>query len=90
MSLQAVELTESEPQAGDSLTYAFYLETEPEQVVLLQTLIESYEGLAAVRTVGMNPPTICVMCTAGTLEPVKELLTWFIDNKYLTLTGERT
>jgi hypothetical protein len=75
---------EDEPLSpSDSEAWVYELGVESEQVVLLQGLFESYEGLATVRTVGFDPPRVNIICTKDTVNDVGDLLAWFHENGQL-------
>ncbi len=78
-------ITEEQQGPADSETWGYELGVESEQVVLLQGLFESYEGLATVRTIGFDPPRVNVLCTKDTVDEVGRLLAWFHENGQLSL-----
>lgn len=64
--IQSVEL--------DEHARAIFLQLPPSDVVLLQALIESYEGVATVRTIDLKRSLVCVVTTASLLETTCQLL----------------
>ena len=64
--IQAVEI--------DDHARAIFLELPPSDVVLLQALIESYEGVATVRTIDLKRSLVCVVTTASLLGTTIEVL----------------
>jgi hypothetical protein len=46
----------------------------PEQVVFLQSLLETYEGLATVRTVDVETSTVVLICSDSGKQDVQALL----------------
>ena len=58
--IQTVELDDS--------ARAIFLELPPSDVVMLQALIESYEGVATVRTIDLKRCLVCVVTTVSLLD----------------------
>lgn len=67
----------------DDGTKAFFIEINPSRVVLFQALVESYEGIATVRTLDREQslvevafPSILEEECQGMLEGIKRLCQW--------------
>ena len=58
----------------DTIARAIFLELPPSDVVLLQALIESYEGVATVRTIDLKRSLVCVVTTASLLDTTISVL----------------
>lgn len=58
----------------DEGTRALYLEVPGEKVVILQALVESYEGLGLVRTLNIRKSLICILTTPSMLDACLEML----------------
>lgn len=58
----------------DSCACAFYIEVPTSRMVLLQALLESYEGLATVRTLDPKRSLIAVITTISLLEDCRATL----------------
>ena len=58
----------------DPDTVAFYLEVPRNQVVLLQTFFELYDGVGTVRTVDGERALVCVLTTPSMAEDCRKVL----------------
>lgn len=58
----------------DEGTRALYLAVPGENVVMLQALIESYEGVALVRTLNIRKSLVCIITTPSMLEDTLTVL----------------
>ena len=58
----------------DKIARAIFLELPPSDVVMLQALMESYEGVATVRTIDLKRSLVCVVTTASLLETAVAVL----------------
>jgi len=58
----------------DQFARAIFLEIPPSEVVLLQAIFESYEGVATVRTIDLKRSLVCLVTTVGLLETTIEVL----------------
>ena len=63
-----------QPVVIDEHTVAFYLFVDGAQIVLLQATIESYEGLATVRTVDIERSLISMITTPDQVADCQTLL----------------
>jgi hypothetical protein len=69
----------------DPNTVAYYLEIPRNQVVLLQTYFELYDGVGTVRTLEGDRAVVCVLTTPSmakdcreVLEGIREQVTWAV------------
>ena len=62
------------PVALDDQTYALYLQVPGPNVVLLQAVSETFEGLGTVRTIDIKRSIVCVLTTTSQLEECLRLL----------------
>jgi hypothetical protein len=62
------------PVVLDEHTVAFYLRINSAQVVIFQAIIESYEGIATVRTVDIEQSLISVLTTHDQVSDCQTLL----------------
>ena len=62
------------PVVLDPHTVAFYLRINSAQVVIFQAIIESYEGIATVRTVDIEQSLISVLTTHDQVADCQTLL----------------
>lgn len=60
MSEAPLQLT---PVSLDENTLAFYLDVPGSQVVMLQAIFETHEGVGTVRTIDIRRSLICVLTT---------------------------
>jgi hypothetical protein len=67
----------------DPETIAYYLEVPRNQVILLQTYFELYDGVGTVRTLEGERAVVCVLTTPsmakdcrGVLEAIREQVAW--------------
>lgn len=67
----------------DEHTWALYLQVDGAQVVLLQALFETYEGLGTVRTLDIRKSLVCILTTppqlkdcCGALESMRGEIEW--------------
>jgi hypothetical protein len=58
----------------DSITVTFYLKVPRNQVILLQTYFELYDGVGTVRTISSPDPIVCVMTTRDLIEDCVNVL----------------
>lgn len=58
----------------DEWTSAFIIDVDPAHVVLLQALLESYEGLATVRTLDAAQGRLCIFCPSDSEEDCEAFL----------------
>ena len=58
----------------DEGTRAIYISVPGENVVLLQALVESYEGVAIVRTLNIRKSLVCLLTTPSMLEDTLKVL----------------
>jgi hypothetical protein len=62
------------PDIIDEGTIALYLKVPGEKVVLLQALVESYEGVAIVRTLNIRKSLVCIITTPSMLDTCAAML----------------
>lgn len=69
--------------AVDEITRAIYLDMPREQIVVLQALLELYEGVATMRTVDAKKGVVCLLTTSTMLDDcwlvlngVRDLIHW--------------
>ena len=63
-----------QPLVIDQHTVAFYLQLDGAQIVLFQAMVESYEGLATVRTVDIERSLISMITTPDQVADCQTLL----------------
>jgi len=61
-------------EAIDEGTIAFYLEVPRSQIVMLQVIFESYEGVAVVRTLSPTRSLVSLLCPPSQRELVIQIL----------------
>lgn len=71
--LEAISIDDC-PNGTQSGSVALCIEAAPAGLVLLQTLIESYEGIGLVRTLDPERSLLCILCTNDTVEICKQIL----------------
>jgi hypothetical protein len=58
----------------DESTTAFYLQVPPTQVVVLQALFESYEGVGIVRTMDVHSSVVSILTTPAMADTCEKIL----------------
>ena len=64
----------------DEYCVALYLEVPGSSVVLLQALLESYDGIGVVRTLSIRDSLICLLTTPSEVSSLIDLLNSVHDN----------
>lgn len=84
------QLTRAHAQELDPHTLAFHLEVPRNQIVLLQTFFELYDGVGTVRTLSGDRALLCIFTTPalvddciGVLNAIRDHVTWEVAENIL-------
>ena len=79
----SVEAVEFQAHRLDDCTHAIYLEVPPGQIVLIKTLLDSYDGVGVTRTADVDDYTVSIFVSddmlavcRDVLESMRDVVSW--------------